>query len=208
MVDAERAAQAAVDPGDTDFKGISPYSQLPHHDYQMFTNDGMHTSTNATKGVFTRIKGEGFYESESQDYDLHTRKMVVEKKKFTWSKEVKSDCVKELKKIKRPMGINKPRDPFEHTGQLKAHDWAVLYADVGLYLFRKYASQSASMERDLVDAYYGLLKAINRVTAKSQKVANRNDRVNVQYRNGTVKRDVKFKNVENDVLSGDAVLVD
>ena len=44
--------------------------------------------------------------------------------------------------------------------------------------------------------------------AKSQKVANRNDRVNVQYRNGTVKRDVKFKNVENDVLSGDAVLVD
>ena len=44
--------------------------------------------------------------------------------------------------------------------------------------------------------------------AKSQKVANRNDRVNVQYRNGVVKRDVKFKNVENDVLSGDAVLVD
>jgi preprotein translocase subunit SecA len=39
-------------------------------------------------------------------------------------------------------------------------------------------------------------------------VANRNDRVNVQYRNGVVKRDVKFKNVENDVLSGDAVLVD
>lgn len=44
--------------------------------------------------------------------------------------------------------------------------------------------------------------------AKSQKVANRNDRVNVQYRNGVVKRDVKFKNVENDVLSGEAVLVD
>ncbi len=41
-----------------------------------------------------------------------------------------------------------------------------------------------------------------------QKVANRNDRVNVQYRNGTVKRDVKFKTVENDVQSGEAVLID
>lgn len=44
--------------------------------------------------------------------------------------------------------------------------------------------------------------------AVAQKVANRNDRVNVQYRNGTVKKDVKFKTVENDVLSGDAVLID
>ncbi len=44
--------------------------------------------------------------------------------------------------------------------------------------------------------------------AKSQKVANRNDRVNVQYKNGTVKRDVKFKNVEEDVMRGDAVLID
>jgi preprotein translocase subunit SecA len=44
--------------------------------------------------------------------------------------------------------------------------------------------------------------------AISQKVANRNDRVNVQYRNGSVKRDVKFKVVEQDVLNGDAVLID
>lgn len=44
--------------------------------------------------------------------------------------------------------------------------------------------------------------------AKSQKVANRNDRVNVQYSDGTIKRDVKFKNVEEDVLSGKAVIVD
>jgi preprotein translocase subunit SecA len=44
--------------------------------------------------------------------------------------------------------------------------------------------------------------------ASSQKVANRNDRVNVQYRNGSVKRDVKFKVVEQDVLNGDAVLID
>ncbi len=42
----------------------------------------------------------------------------------------------------------------------------------------------------------------------AQKVASRNDRVNVQYRDGSVKKDVKFKTVENDVLSGDAVLID
>ena len=40
------------------------------------------------------------------------------------------------------------------------------------------------------------------------KVANRNDRVNVQYADGTVKRDVKYKTVENDVLTGRAVLIE
>lgn len=44
--------------------------------------------------------------------------------------------------------------------------------------------------------------------AKSQKVANRNQRVSVQYRDGSVKRDVKYKHVEDDVASGNAVLVD
>ncbi|WP_128546627.1 preprotein translocase subunit SecA [Larkinella soli] len=40
------------------------------------------------------------------------------------------------------------------------------------------------------------------------KVANRNERVNVQYSDGTVKRDVKYKTVEHDVQSGRAVLID
>ncbi len=44
--------------------------------------------------------------------------------------------------------------------------------------------------------------------AKSQKVANRNDRVSVQYKDGSIKRDVKFKFVEDDVVAGNAVLVD
>lgn len=44
--------------------------------------------------------------------------------------------------------------------------------------------------------------------AQIQKVANRNDRVNVQYRDGSIKRDVKFKTVENDVMAGEAVLID
>lgn len=43
---------------------------------------------------------------------------------------------------------------------------------------------------------------------RSQKIANRNERVNVQYQDGRVKRDVKYKLVENDLLSGKAVLID
>ncbi|QKZ11928.1 preprotein translocase subunit SecA [Spirosoma sp. KUDC1026] len=40
------------------------------------------------------------------------------------------------------------------------------------------------------------------------KIANRNERVNVQYADGSIKRDVKYKTVENDIESGRAILVD
>jgi preprotein translocase subunit SecA len=44
--------------------------------------------------------------------------------------------------------------------------------------------------------------------ARTQKIADRNQRVSVQYKDGTVKREVKYKHVEDDVMSGKAVLVD
>jgi len=43
---------------------------------------------------------------------------------------------------------------------------------------------------------------------RSEKIANRNDRVSVQYRDGSVKRDVKYKTVEADVLNNKCVLID
>ncbi|MDP5121452.1 MAG: preprotein translocase subunit SecA [Spirosomaceae bacterium] len=43
--------------------------------------------------------------------------------------------------------------------------------------------------------------------AKKLKVASRNQKVSVQYRDGTIKKDVKYKNVEADVVNGNAVLV-
>ncbi|GAA4417753.1 preprotein translocase subunit SecA [Nibrella viscosa] len=46
------------------------------------------------------------------------------------------------------------------------------------------------------------------VPVRVAKIANRNERVNVQYADGTVKRDVKYKTVENDVMSGRAVLIE
>ncbi|ADR21746.1 protein translocase subunit SecA [Marivirga tractuosa] len=44
--------------------------------------------------------------------------------------------------------------------------------------------------------------------AKSEKVVGRNDRVSVQYQDGSVKKDVKFKTVEEDVKSNKCVLLD
>ncbi len=43
---------------------------------------------------------------------------------------------------------------------------------------------------------------------KSQKVAGRNERVTVQYSDGTVKKDVKFKTVEQDIRSNKCVLIE
>ncbi len=43
---------------------------------------------------------------------------------------------------------------------------------------------------------------------KSQKVAGRNDRVNVQYADGRVLKDVKYKKVEEDVLNNKCVIIE
>jgi len=43
---------------------------------------------------------------------------------------------------------------------------------------------------------------------KSDKIFGRNDKVSVQYQDGTVKKDVKFKQVEDDILSNKCVLLD
>ena len=43
---------------------------------------------------------------------------------------------------------------------------------------------------------------------KSQKIMGRNERVSVQYTNGSVKKDVKFKTVEEDLRKGDCILLD
>jgi preprotein translocase subunit SecA len=44
--------------------------------------------------------------------------------------------------------------------------------------------------------------------ARSQKIANRNDRVSVQYADGRILRDVKYKKVEDDILNNRCVIID
>ena len=43
---------------------------------------------------------------------------------------------------------------------------------------------------------------------KSQKIMGRNERVSVQYTNGSVKKDVKFKTIEEDLRNGECVLLE
>lgn len=44
--------------------------------------------------------------------------------------------------------------------------------------------------------------------AKSQKIANRNDRVSVQYPDGKILRDVKYKKVEDDILNNRCIIIE
>jgi preprotein translocase subunit SecA len=43
---------------------------------------------------------------------------------------------------------------------------------------------------------------------KSQKIANRNDRVSVQYTDGRVVKDIKYKNVEDDIRYGRCIVIE
>ncbi|MEP0368775.1 MAG: preprotein translocase subunit SecA [Cyclobacteriaceae bacterium] len=43
---------------------------------------------------------------------------------------------------------------------------------------------------------------------KSEKIASRNQRVNVQYQDGSIKKDVKYKTVEDDLKSSKCVIID
>ena len=43
---------------------------------------------------------------------------------------------------------------------------------------------------------------------KSQKIVGRNERVTVQYSDGNVKKDVKFKTVEEDIRNGNCVMLE
>ncbi len=47
-----------------------------------------------------------------------------------------------------------------------------------------------------------------KMPVKSEKIVGRNDRVSVQYADGSVKKDVKFKTVEEDIKSNKCVLLD
>jgi preprotein translocase subunit SecA len=57
-------------------------------------------------------------------------------------------------------------------------------------------------------AELGLAPPIKQEPVRSQKVANRNDKVSVQYMDGRVVRDVKYKTVEEDLAAERCVLVD
>ncbi|WP_420146838.1 preprotein translocase subunit SecA, partial [Spirosoma sp.] len=69
----------------------------------------------------------------------------------------------------------------------------------------EYARRMA--ENDAMGAGAPPMPAQRQAPARVIKL-DRNARVNVQYADGSVKRDVKFKTVENDVISGKAMLIE
>ena len=69
----------------------------------------------------------------------------------------------------------------------------------------EYARRMA--ENDAMGAGAPPMPAQRQAPARVAK-QDRNARVNVQYADGSVKRDVKFKTVENDVISGKAMLIE
>ncbi|WP_234735669.1 preprotein translocase subunit SecA [Tellurirhabdus bombi] len=84
-------------------------------------------------------------------------------------------------------GPPKQQQPELHTNK-EDHDEPVAGGP------QEYARKMASAEKQ--------------APVRNIKVANRNERVNVQYADGTVKRDVKYKTVENDIESGRAILIE
>ena len=65
-----------------------------------------------------------------------------------------------------------------------------------------------SNESQQASANTNTQEPVQQMPVKSEKVYGRNDRVKVQYADGSVKEDVKYKSVENDVNSGKAVIVE
>jgi len=70
-------------------------------------------------------------------------------------------------------------------------------------------SESKEESRSLLDGGQGRTRPpVEKVApAKSMKVRGRNERVDVQYPDGAVKRDVKFKHVEDDVKNNKCVII-
>ncbi len=75
---------------------------------------------------------------------------------------------------------------------------------------RNYKEQKAESRSALAGPESGNRPPVQQQTqpAQSQKVASRNQRVNVQYADGSVKKDVKFKTIEDDLRNNKCVLID
>ncbi len=75
---------------------------------------------------------------------------------------------------------------------------------------RNYKEQKAESRSALAGPDGGNRPPVQQQTqpAQSQKIASRNQRVNVQYADGSVKKDVKYKTVEEDLKNNKCVLID
>lgn len=76
------------------------------------------------------------------------------------------------------------------------------------YHEQKEESRSLLSGSNQTDGHKGRPAVEKIMPARSQKIANRNDRVSVQYPDGRILRDVKYKKVEDDILNNRCVIID
>jgi len=75
---------------------------------------------------------------------------------------------------------------------------------------RNYKEQKEESRSALASPHQGNRPPVQQQNqpVQSQKIASRNQRVNVQYADGSVKKDVKYKTVEEDIKNNKCVLID
>jgi preprotein translocase subunit SecA len=64
------------------------------------------------------------------------------------------------------------------------------------------------LKENTEDHQTGLFKNLDQKPITSNRVIGRNDKVSVRYNNGTVKENVKFKNIEQDLINGDCQIIE
>lgn len=105
---------------------------------------------------------------------------------------VNEECISFLVKAQIP--VQNPNEVQEAKQQRSAKNYKESKADSGSSL-----AAQAQTNRDPIE---------KTAPVKSEKIASRNQRVNVQYQDGSVKKDVKYKTVEEDLKNSKCVLVD
>jgi preprotein translocase subunit SecA len=74
---------------------------------------------------------------------------------------------------------------------------------------RNYQEQKEESRYALAGGYQGTRPPVQQnQPVHTQKIASRNQRVNVQYADGSMKKDVKFKTVEDDIKNNKCVIVE
>lgn len=105
---------------------------------------------------------------------------------------VNEECISFLMKAQIP--IQDPNQVQEAKQQRSAKNYKESKEDSGSALASRTQTNRGPIEKT--------------APVKTEKIASRNQRVNVQYQDGSVKKDVKYKTVEEDLKSSKCVLID
>ncbi len=110
----------------------------------------------------------------------------------TFIGKVNEECISFLMKAQIP--VQDPNEVQEARQQRTATNYKESKEESGSALAARTQTNRAPIEKT--------------APVKSEKIAGRNERVNVQYQDGSIKKDVKYKVVEEDLKNSKCVLID